>query len=130
MTQSIRVPNDGELATCTSHLAFIEALPGPLDEAYPAASEPLTRERVVDAIIEAIRAIRTSCAGRELNGDTNLAVDLGFESATRVELLLEVQRLLDVGLDVGVAVMFAEITIAQLADLIVTLEDSCTDWYR
>lgn len=130
MTQSISVPKDGELANRSSHLAFMEALPDPLDKVLPVAGEPLTRERVVDGIIEAIRAIRSSCAGCDLNGETNLAVDLGFESVARVELLLEVQRLLDVDLDVGVAVMFAEITIAQLADLIVTLEDRCTDWRR
>ena len=130
MTRSISVPSDGELDTRSEHLAYIQALSDPLEKAFPAASQPLTQERVVDEIIEAICAIRSSCAGRDLNGETNLALDLGFESAARVELFLEVQRVLDVDLDVGVAVMFAEITIAQLADLIVNLEDSSMDWYR
>ncbi|OBI82967.1 acyl carrier protein [Mycobacterium sp. 1245805.9] len=81
-------------------------------------SKPLTHERVVAVIIRAVRAIHTSFSGLELNGDTNLALDLGLESASRVELLLEVERALDIALDVGTVAVFSELTIAELADLI------------
>ncbi|MDT5115930.1 MAG: hypothetical protein QOE30_1669, partial [Mycobacterium sp.] len=84
-------------------------------------------ERVVAEIICAVRGMRTSFSERELTGDTNLALDLGLESASRVELLLEVQRALDAALNVGVVVMFAELTIAQLAELIVAVPDGSTN---
>jgi acyl carrier protein len=71
--------------------------------------------------------MRTSFSKREVTGETNLALDLGLESASRVELLLEVQCALDVALDVGVVVMFAELTITQLAELMVALPDSNMD---
>ncbi|OBK43268.1 acyl carrier protein [Mycobacterium sp. 1081908.1] len=95
--------------------------PGPkakLHNGMPARSKPLTHERVVAVIIRAVRAIRRSSSEPELDGDTNLALDLGLESASRVELLLEVERTLDVALDVGAVAVFAELTIAELADLI------------
>jgi Phosphopantetheine attachment site len=76
-------------------------------------SEPLTHERVVAEILRAIRAICISFPGRELNGGTNLALDLGLESVPRVELLAEVERTLDVALDVGEVAVFAELTIAE-----------------
>jgi acyl carrier protein len=84
----------------------------------PVRSKPSTHERVVAVIIRTVRAIRTSFSELELDGDTNLALDLGLESASRVELLLEVERTLDVALDVGAVAVFAELTIAELADLI------------
>jgi len=91
-------------------------------------SEPLTHERVVAEIVRAIRAICTSFPGGELNGETNLALDLGLESASRVELLFEVEQALDVALDGGEVAVFAELTIAELADLIMPAlqEDSPT----
>lgn len=94
---------------------------------WPAARAQLTRDRVVAEIIRAVRELRTSFSEREVTGDTNLALDLGLESASRVELLLDVQRALDVALDVGVAVMFAELTITELAELIVALPQSTMD---
>jgi len=54
---------------------------------------------------------------RELNAETNLALDLGFESMSMVELLAEVEYTLGVTIDIEVAV-FAELTIAELADLV------------
>ncbi len=124
----IRMPNDGELPTRRVDLAYLSVLPDTLEKAR-GQDEPLTLERVVAQIIRAIRVIRPSLSERELNSDTNLAFDLGFESAIRVELLLEVQRALDVDLNVGVAVMFAEITVAELAELIVKLEDRNPDQF-
>jgi acyl carrier protein len=94
---------------------------------WPVARAQLTRDRVVAEIIRAVRELRTSFSEREVTGDTNLALDLGLESASRVELLLDVQRALDVALDVGVAVMFAELTITELAELIVALPQSTMD---
>ncbi|OBG29374.1 hypothetical protein A5764_22770 [Mycobacterium sp. 852002-51057_SCH5723018] len=85
---------------------------------------------MVTEVIRAVRAMHTSFSEREVTADTNLALDLGLESASRVELLLDVQRVLDVALDVGVAVMFAELTIAQLAELIVALPGTSMDRSR
>jgi acyl carrier protein len=106
---------------------FSPALGRAPQQAPTAEGGLLTRERVVSEIICAVRAMRGSCSEFEVTGDTNLALDLGLESASRVELLLDVQRALDAALDVGVAVMFAELTIAQLAELIVALPQSGAD---
>jgi acyl carrier protein len=93
--------------------------------------DSLTHERVVAEIVRAICAICTSFPGRELNGETNLALDLGLESMSRVELLVEVERTLDVALDVGEVAVFAELTIAELADLIMpTLQEDGNDRLR
>jgi acyl carrier protein len=127
MTHSLSVTHNDELETRSSGRVFKEELPHVAEQNVAVGSEPLTRERVIGEIIRAVRAIRTSFSERELTGDTNLALDLGLESASRVELLLEVQRALDVALDVGVVVMFAELTIAQLAELIVALPDGSKD---
>jgi acyl carrier protein len=127
MTRSVGVPHNDELKIRNSGRVFTEELPHAAERNVPVGSEPLTRERVIGEIVRAVRAIRTSFSERELTGDTNLALDLGLESASRVELLLEVQRTLDVALDVGVVVMFAELTIAQLAELIVALPDGSTE---
>lgn len=129
MTRSISVPNDGESQTHNGNLAYLRGLPDPLETAFSAANQPLTQERVIAEIIQAIRSIHTSFSDCELNAETNLALDLGFESATRVELLLEVQSALDIYLDVGLAMMFTEITVAELADLILTPEKCGADWY-
>lgn len=128
MSMSISVPDD-EMPTRKGNLVYPEAPHKPLDTDVAVANEPLTHERVVAEIVEAIRGIRPAFSELDLTGETNLALDLGFDSAGRVELLLEVQRSLDVDLDVGVAVMFAEITIAEIADIVVTLEDCSTDWF-
>ncbi|MGE2817244.1 acyl carrier protein [Mycobacterium heidelbergense] len=94
----------------------------------PASSTPLTRERVIAEIIRAARAMRPSFSERELNDQTNLSLDLGLESASRVELLLEVERALDVALDIGEVVVFVELTIGELANLVVPKgEDEGTD---
>ena len=100
-----------------------------MGKTVPVRSEPLTHERVVAEIVRAIRAICTSFPDSELNGETNLALDLGLESASRVELLFEVEQALDIALAGGEVAVFAELTIAELADLIMpTLqEDSPTD---
>lgn len=90
----------------------------PAGKKMPASSTPLTRERVVAEIVRTACAIRPSFSERDLNGETNLALDLGLESASRVELLLEVERALDIALDVGEVAVFAELTIADLAQLI------------
>ena len=130
MTPSMSVPNDGELRIHNGDLAYLRGLPDSTEKEAAGEEEPLTHERAVAEIIKAIRGIRPSFSEHKLNGETNLASDLGFESATTVELLLEVQGVLDVDLDVGVSVMSAEMTIAHLADLVVTLEHCGTDWFR
>ena len=127
MTRPVSVSQTDELELGDGGSALTEELPHSPEKNMPAGSQPLTRERVIAEIIRAVRAMRTSFSERELTGDTNLALDLGLESASRVELLLDVQRELDVALDVGVVVMFAELTIAQLAELIVALPDNSTD---
>jgi acyl carrier protein len=90
----------------------------PAGERMPVSSTLLTRDRVVAEIVRTACAIRPSFSERDLNGETNLALDLGLESASRVELLLEVERALDIALDVGEVAVFAELTIADLAHLI------------
>jgi acyl carrier protein len=125
----ISVSSDGENASRSGGLDCRTALPYPTDNRASVVSEPLTHKRVVAEIARAVNAVRTSISGNEVNGETNLALDLGFDSAARVELLLEVERVLDVALDVGVAVVFAETTIAELAGLIVIPEDRGPDWY-
>jgi acyl carrier protein len=128
MTRSVNAPNNDELEIRNSDAACKAGLPHTRGKRIGVRSKPLIHECVVAEIVRAIRAIRTSFPGRELNGETNLALDLGLESASRVELLLEVERTLDVALDVGVAAVFAELTIAELADLIMpTLQDDSTD---
>jgi acyl carrier protein len=127
MTHFVGVPHNDQLKIRNGGGVFTEGLPHTPEENVPVASEPLSRDRVVAEIIRAVRAMRGSFSERQLTGDTNLALDLGLESASRVELLLEVERALDVALDVGVVVMFAELTIAQLAELIVALPDASTD---
>jgi acyl carrier protein len=121
MTRSVSAPHNDELRIRNSGRALAEGLP------HTPEQNVLTRERVVAEIICAVRGMRTSFSERELTGDTNLALDLGLESASRVELLLEVQRALDAALNVGVVVMFAELTIAQLAELIVAVPDGSTN---
>lgn len=129
MTPSVNVPQDDEHEIRTSGPACTEGLPHTPGKRVPVRSEPLTHERVVAEIVRAIRAICTSFPGGELNGETNLALDLGLESASRVELLFEVEQALDVALDGGEVAVFAELTIAELADLIMPAlqEDSPTD---
>ncbi len=107
MTGAFNTSNDD---ACTSY---------PVAQWIQSSSTPLTRDRVVAEIVRTACAIRPSFSEAELNGETNLALDLGLESASRVELLLEVERALDVALDVGEVAVFAELTIADLADLIV-----------
>jgi len=128
MTPPVNVPQDDEHEIRTSGPACTEGLPHTPGKRVPARSEPLTHERVVAEIVRAIRAICTSFPGGELNGETNLALDLGLESASRVELLFEVEQALDVALDGGEVAVFAELTIAELADLIMPAlqEDSPT----
>ncbi|OMC51309.1 hypothetical protein A5745_02720 [Mycobacterium sp. IS-2888] len=83
---------------------------------------------MIAEIIRAVRAMRPSFSERELNHQTNLSLDLGLESASRVELLLEVERALDVPLNIGEVVVFVELTIGELANLIVPkAEDEDTD---
>ncbi|WP_083667141.1 acyl carrier protein [Mycobacterium sp. SP-6446] len=94
----------------------------------PVSSTPLTRDRVVAEIIRAVCALRPSFSERELTDQTNLSLDLGLESASRVELLLEVERALDVALEIGEVVVFVELTIGELANLIVPkVEGDATD---
>jgi len=128
MTPPVNVPQDDEHEIRTSGPACTEGLPHTPGKRVPVRSEPLTHERVVAEIVRAIRAICTSFPGGELNGETNLALDLGLESASRVELLFEVEQALDVALDGGEVAVFAELTIAELADLIMPAlqEDSPT----
>jgi hypothetical protein len=123
MTRPVSVRGTDEIEIRTSRAFPALVAPAP-QQRLRLASEPLTQERVVAEIVRAVRGMRMSFAQREITGDTNLGPDLGFDLASRQELLLEVQRALDVVLEAGIAVMFAEITIAQLADLIVTLRDS------
>jgi acyl carrier protein len=127
MTTWVSVWGTDELETRNGDHAFRERFPHAPQQDLRLGSGPLTRERVVTEIVCAVRGMRTSWSKREVTGDTNLALDLGLESASRVELLLEVQRALDVALDVGVAVMFAELTITQLAELIVAFPESSMD---
>ena len=129
MTPPVNGPHTDELQMRTSGPARMEGLSHPMEKTVPVRSAPLTHERVVAEIVRAIRAICTSFPGGELNGETNLALDLGLESASRVELLFEVEQALDIALDGGKVAVFAELTIAELADLIMpTLqEDSPTD---
>jgi acyl carrier protein len=87
-------------------------------QGVPAGDTPLTRDRVVAEIVRAACAVRPSFSECDLDGETNLALDLGLESASRVELLLEVERALDVALNIGDVAVFAELTIADLAELI------------
>jgi acyl carrier protein len=87
----------------------------------------MTHERVVAEIVRAI-TICTSCSGRELNGETNLALDLGLESMSRVELLAEVESALDINLGGIEVAVFAELTIAELADIIMpAFQEDSTD---
>jgi acyl carrier protein len=126
MTTYVNGPHNDELEIRNSDLACAEGLPRAPGKRVPVRSEPLTHERVVAEIVQAI-TICTSFPGSELNGETNLALDLGLESISRVELLAEVECTLGVALDVEVAV-FAELTIAELADLVVTaLQEDSTD---
>ena len=129
MTPSVNAPHDDEHEIRTSGPGCMEGLPHTPGKRVPVRSEPLTHERVVAEIVRAIRVICTSFPGGELNGETNLALDLGLESASRVELLFEVEQALDVALDGGEVAVFAELTIAELADLIMPAlqEDSPTD---
>lgn len=129
MTPSVNAPQDDENAIRTSGPACMEGLPHTPGKRVPVRSEPLTHDRVVAEIVRAIRAIDTSIPGGELNGETNLALDLGLESSSRVELLFEVEQALEVALDGGEVAVFAELTIAELADLIMATlqEDSPTD---
>jgi acyl carrier protein len=130
MTTYVNRPHNDELQMRNSDLAHTEGLPYTPGKKVQVGSEPLTHERVVAEIVRAIRAICISFPGRELNGETNLALDLGLESMSRVELLAEVECTLDVALDVEVAV-FAELTIAELADLIMpALQEDSTDRLR
>jgi hypothetical protein len=127
MTRSGNARRNDELEIRNRHPASTAGLPH-TQRVCPVRSKPLTHERVVAEIIRTIRAIRTSFSERELNGETNLALDLGIESASRVELLLEVQRTLNVALDIGEVAVFAELTIAELADLIMPiLQDDGAD---
>jgi Phosphopantetheine attachment site len=130
MTRSISVSNDGDFPTAGGDPGYMGVLFDSIGSTGSGADEPLTPERVVAEIVQAARAIHPSLPDHGLSGETNLALDLGFESATRVKLLLEVQRALDVDLDLGAAAMFADMTIAELADLIVTLEDCDIAWFR
>lgn len=127
MTSSLSTPRGDELEIPDADLGCVELLS---HTPVSGVSESLTRERVIAEIIRAVCAIRTSFEERDIDGDTNLALDLGFESASRIELLLEVENALDVVLDVGAVVMFADLTIAEVADLIVTPPDSTMDGYR
>jgi acyl carrier protein len=117
MTTYLTGSLNDELEIRHSDFACTEGLPHAPGKGVPVRSEPLTREHVVAEIVRAI-TICTSFPGHELNGETNLALDLGLESMSRVELLIEVERALDVVLDVVEVVVFAELTIAELADLI------------
>lgn len=127
MTTSVSAPGDDELAIDDADRACVEVLPhGPIS----GGRESLTRDRVIAEIIRAICRFRTSFDERDIDGDTNLGLDLGFESASRIELLLEVEDALDVVLDFGPAVMFDDLTVAQVADLIVALPDVSMDGYR
>jgi acyl carrier protein len=119
LTPSVNAAHNDELAIRNSDPAGTEGLPHTRGERVSLRSKPLTHEQVVAEIIRAIRAIRTSLSGHELNGETNLALDLGLESVSRVDLLLEVQRTLDFALDVVEVAVFADLTIAELAHLIV-----------
>ncbi|OBJ58538.1 phosphopantetheine-binding protein [Mycobacterium sp. 1423905.2] len=124
MTRFVHVPDHAELESDhRDHVLAVAPLPSPEQQ----VTEPLTLDRVIDEITVAVRALSTSFAERELNGDTNLALDLGLESSSRVELLLDVQRALGVALNVGMVLMFAELTIAQLAELIVTFPEESMD---
>jgi acyl carrier protein len=127
MTRSMSVSPIDELVIRREDRAFSLRVGRGTQQHSRAASELLSHDRVVTEIIQAVRGMRTSFSEREVTGDTNLALDLGLESASRVELLLDVQRALDVALDVGVVVMFAELTITQLAELIVALPESSMD---
>lgn len=126
MTRSVTALHNDQLEIHSSNRAGTEELLHAPRMRAPGQSDPLPRERVVAEIVRAIRAIRTSFPVDELDGETHLALDLGLESASRVELLLEVERTLDVALDVGVVAVFAELTIAELADLIVSLPGAGT----
>ena len=129
MTTSVNAPQDDEHEIRTSGPARVEGLPHTPGKRVAVRSEPLTHERVVAEIIRTIRAICTSLPGGELNGETNLALDLGLESVSRLELLFEVEQALDVALDGGEIAVFEELTIAELGDLIMAAlqEDIPTD---
>lgn len=122
MTRSLNGPHDAREIwdSCPAGSDGPSRAPG---MSVPVQDEPLTRERVVTEIVQAVRTIHTSFPLHRLNADTNLALDLGLESASRVDLLLEVERALDAALDIGVMAVFAELTIGQLADLIVMLPE-------
>jgi acyl carrier protein len=126
MIRSMTTLDNDQPEICTSDRAGTEELPDVPGMRVPVKSGPLTHERVVAEIVRAIRAIRPTFPAGELAGETRLALDLGLESASRVELLLEVERGLDVALDVGVMAVFAELTIAELADLVVSLPEADT----
>jgi hypothetical protein len=54
-------------------------------------------------------------------------VGVDYDAAAQmVELVLEVKRALDIALDIGEVAVFAELTIAELSNLIVKLEDNGT----
>lgn len=111
----------------TSHIDEREIHPA--GKGAPVSGTPLTRDRVVAEIVRAVCAIRPFLSERELNDQTNLSLDLGLESASRVELLLGVERALDIALDIGEVVVFVELTIGELSNLIVKLEDNGTGDY-
>lgn len=123
MTHSSDDTRDDEVEPLQSDPLYTGELHHTSEEPFPMRSEPLDHERVIAEIIQAIRGIRPSFPAAELNGNTNLALDLGLQSASRVELLLDVRHRLDIALDVEVVAVFAELTIAELAELIVGLAD-------
>lgn len=120
----VNAPHKAEVEMRTSGPACSKGLSHRIGKTVPVRSKHLTHERVVAEIVRAIRAICISLPGGELNGETNLALDLGLESMSRVELLYEVEQALDIALDGGKDAVFAELTIAELADLLMqTLQE-------
>jgi acyl carrier protein len=58
--------------------------------------EGLTRKSVAEAITAALRETYPEFVDRELDGDTNISLDLGVESMRRAEIMLRVEQRLGI----------------------------------